>query len=537
MASKQIAVILNLKDAFTSPLKKVAERLNTTEKELKKATNTIRSFQRQATAGFRSAALAVGGFGLAFAGAIGAATKTTLDYAAEVKKFQRLTGESAESASALIAVGKKYGVSADGMAKAMRMLGVKAVNNGKDFAKYGLTVKDAHGQLLPAAKILENVADKYKQLGGGLKGAVFVQKLMGRGSMQLVPLLQEGSAGLKAMEADAAHMGLVLTKDNMTAFSKFTEAQKRFNQAMLGVQITIGSKLLPVLAELATQVNTAITKFDFRRVGIAATQVFKTVGNAIKFLMDNLNWIIPVIAGVIGTIAGFKTVSFVLGLTKEWIALTKALTVTQGIWNALLLANPIGLIAVGIGLLIAAGIALYMNWDKVCAFAKNLWGWLMQNKQAFLVLLGPFGLVIAAGITIYKNWDTICKKAKEMCSWLGKITGFGGKTVDVKINKNEKTSVIPQNNPIKKPPAHATGTSYFAGGATGINEGGRGEIVNLPSGSQIIPHDISKKAVGKSITVNLGGIHIAGNMVGNHEFIDQLGNIFAGKIKVALANI
>ncbi|MBT9387018.1 phage tail tape measure protein [Pseudooceanicola sp. CBS1P-1] len=40
--------------------------------------------------------------------------------------------------------------------------------------------------------------------------------------------------------------------------------------------------------------------------------------------------------------------------------------------------------------------------------------------------------------------------------------------------------------------AHANGTSNFAGGWTTVNERG-GEILNLPSGTQIIPNDISKR--------------------------------------------
>lgn len=42
-------------------------------------------------------------------------------------------------------------------------------------------------------------------------------------------------------------------------------------------------------------------------------------------------------------------------------------------------------------------------------------------------------------------------------------------------------------------PQNAHGTDYWSGGFTYMNEGGRGELVSLPSGSQIIPHDISVK--------------------------------------------
>lgn len=46
-------------------------------------------------------------------------------------------------------------------------------------------------------------------------------------------------------------------------------------------------------------------------------------------------------------------------------------------------------------------------------------------------------------------------------------------------------------------PTNANGTNNFAGGLTQVNERG-GEIMNLPGGTQIIPHDISKRMADRS---------------------------------------
>lgn len=82
---------------------------------------------------------------------------------------------------------------------------------------------------------------------------------------------------------------------------------------------------------------------------------------------------------------------------------------------------------------------------------------------------------------------------------------------------------------------NATGTNYFEGGLTHINENG-GEIVNLPNGTQIIPHDVSQKMVGggNNVTVN---VNVAGNIVGNTEFADEIGGIITGRVQMALANM
>jgi phage-related protein len=48
-------------------------------------------------------------------------------------------------------------------------------------------------------------------------------------------------------------------------------------------------------------------------------------------------------------------------------------------------------------------------------------------------------------------------------------------------------------------PSNANGTNDFAGGLTRVNERG-GEIMNLPGGTQIIPHDVSMRMAS-----NMGG--------------------------------
>jgi TP901 family phage tail tape measure protein len=69
-------------------------------------------------------------------------------------------------------------------------------------------------------------------------------------------------------------------------------------------------------------------------------------------------------------IAGVK---MVIGLTKVWTAVTKIGAVIQAAFNAVMALNPVALIVLGIVALIAAGVALYKNWDVVSAFMIKIW--------------------------------------------------------------------------------------------------------------------------------------------------------------------
>ena len=85
-----------------------------------------------------------------------------------------------------------------------------------------------------------------------------------------------------------------------------------------------------------------------------------------------------------------------------------------------------------------------------------------------------------------------------------------------------------------QPRGNALGTSYWRGGLTRVNERG-GEIISLPSGTQIIPHDVSARmAGGPQVTVN---VTVAGNVIGNRQYADELGETIVRKIIRAWDNV
>lgn len=89
---------------------------------------------------------------------------------------------------------------------------------------------------------------------------------------------------------------------------------------------------------------------------------------------------------------------------------------------------------------------------------------------------------------------------------------------------------------VKSITGNATGTNYFEGGLTHVNEVG-GEIMNLPRGTQIIPHDISEKMATANNSNNISvSLNIGGNVVGNDEFIDQIGEAITSRVQLALSN-
>ena len=82
-------------------------------------------------------------------------------------------------------------------------------------------------------------------------------------------------------------------------------------------------------------------------------------------------------------------------------------------------------------------------------------------------------------------------------------------------------------------PGNATGTTNWRGGWTRVNEKG-GEIMNLPSGTQIIPHDASRNTpIGGGITI----AKLADSIVVREDAdIDRIGEAVVRRIRAANSN-
>lgn len=330
-----------------------------------------------------------------------------------------------------------------------------------------------------------------------------------------------------------------------------------------------------------------------------AGDMLKKAGDALKWCKDHSDTLVNVLKGLaaawavkkvldfnngladcVGNIGGIiKTVLTMTGVLGGQAAATGTATVAQTGLNTAMAANPIGAVILAIEALIAVGVLLYKNWDTIKAGAQSLWNKFKDvSIRIGTAFSGAFNKVKNAAKTALEwvasklSWlndkiesipilGSLYKGAKgvlgDAIEWVdnattgnrsGTSTGTTQTTTRSKTTTTagpvktttSTTTTIPKPTPsslLSLPGlpglGKATGTPYWRGGLTRVNERG-GEIMNLPSGTQIIPHDVSVKAAGgRSVTVN---VTIQGNVIGNREYTEQVGEYVGRKVLAALGN-
>lgn len=294
----------------------------------------------------------------------------------------------------------------------------------------------------------------------------------------------------------------------------------------------------------------------------------------IAFGMVKLSQFNTGLTDAISNIGGcIQTIGTMIGVTGAQAAATGAATTAQTGLNIAMNANPIGVIILAVEALIAVWL---LFGDKITDTAQKLWKKFKDvSIKIGTAFSGAFDKVKNAAKTALEwvgdklSWlndkiesipilGSLYKGAKgvlgDAIEWVdnattGNRSGMSTGTTQTKTSSKTTTTAGPvktttsTTTTVPKPTpssllslpglGKATGTPYWRGGLTRVNERG-GEIMNLPSGTQIIPHDVSVKAAGgRSVTVN---VNIQGNVIGNREYTEQVGEYVGRKVLAALGN-
>ena len=378
-----------------------------------------------------------------------------------------------------------------------------------------LRQKETLDILVPA---INDLLVQTKGVNATQQDAVNIANMFGKAFIGMPGLLRRAGIVFNKAEERVLKYGNELEKASMLAqviyqnVGKMNEAMaqsdpgkiKQLENILRSTRIEIGKKLLPVQAKWA-EIQLGLIPYVEQLLPLLDKIPFflDKIGSGVDWVIQNWDKIGPAIeavtvalvankAATLALVAAQKTGMIIKGLTSAYHTASAALAllregnslaaVAQAVLNGTMLACPTTWIIAGITALGIAAYYLVKNWDKVKEFFTNLWNGPLNNKwvQIFLAAFLP---IIGLPILIIKNWSKIADFFKNIWEKLGPIFGkigefFGKVSNFFGIGGKDQAQV----------PEYARGTRYHPGGAAIVGERGR-ELVNLPRGSQVFPHN------------------------------------------------
>lgn len=195
---------------------------------------------------------------------IQSAISYTDDLAQSVKRLTTQTGLTSEAASHLIFAFQHFGLGADAASSSLRIFekNLKGIQDAETgvleggkrataiLADMGIHALDATDHIRPMDQLLAEVADHFHGMTNAVDMTGLAIQLFGRSGASLVPLLQQGSEGLRALGAEADKLGVTLSADNVAKIQAYTFAHRDLGEAMGGLKLQIGEALMPALTRL-----------------------------------------------------------------------------------------------------------------------------------------------------------------------------------------------------------------------------------------------------------------------------------------------
>lgn len=250
--------------------------------------------------------------GAASAAAAGFAVmvKSAINNADELGKLSQKAGIAVDDLSKLAYAAKLSDVELGGLQQGLIRLSDAAVKaqdgtgeTAEAFKALGISVTDAEGKLRSNYDLMLEVADAFSRFEDGTAKAAVAIDIFGRSGADLIPLLNQGSQGIREAGDELERFGGVVTPEAAKAADQFKDNLDKLVVAGESLAYQIAAELLPDMEDLsgefvefakdADEVKESLAGvIDFMRklgnVGLVVGNVFQISGKSILAVSTSL---------------------------------------------------------------------------------------------------------------------------------------------------------------------------------------------------------------------------------------------------------
>lgn len=253
MATPDAKFVISAQDRASATLRKVGAEFGALSSSARLATTFMTSF---------GGALSLG--------AAAAALRSVANLQDQMGKMAQQTGIGVEALSALDYAAKLSDVSTEELGSGISRLTAKmgdVAQGSKEgsaiFKALGVSVLGAGGQMRPTEEVLGDIAQRFSEFADGPEKTAFAIEIFGRAGARLIPMLNQGRAGLQEMREEAERLGIVIDSKTAKAAEDFNDNLTRLSETTRGVLMDAFTPLIASLGEIAARF------LDARREGLA----------------------------------------------------------------------------------------------------------------------------------------------------------------------------------------------------------------------------------------------------------------------------
>lgn len=366
--------------------------------------------------------------GAAVTGAIGALAVKSGKAADDINTLSKVTGIATDKLQLYKLAAEQVDVSVEAIAKSQQILkkNMFTASEGGSTAKYfkqlGISVTDVNGNLRDSDEVFQEAIKKLGAMRNETQRDALAMKLFGKSAAELNPLIEDSGKTY-------SNLTKLMKENNINLVDQKTLDQaNKFNDSIDNIKSIFGATLQSVGTQLAAYLAPALEKV----VGL--------VGKLAGWLSNLSPQVLTIIAVIGGIVAAIAPLLLLAGALASAIGAISSAMALFGVTTTIAL-GPLALIVAAIAAVIAIGVLLYKNWDKIMARLNGLkkgmvlvWNGIKTQvtaavKNLVSMVKHDFNAIKTAATTVFnavKNaiMNPIRKAVGFVKTAIGKIKGF-----------------------------------------------------------------------------------------------------------------
>lgn len=306
-----------------------------------------------------------------------AASKNFATIGAKLDDMSKRTGIAGTVLSELAYAGghsdvtlEDLGTSLKGMSKLMGELAKGGDTAKETIAALGLNSEALLG-MSPEQRFMA-IADALSRIGDVDLRNAMAMKVFGEGGMAILPLIEEGAAGIEALRQQARDLGVVLSAEDIEKAAKLDDAWARLFDTLTGFKMQAGAGLADVMTIIVDKLTLAVSAVN---KWVAANRPMMEILAAIGVAVLAAGTAIVAFGGALYA-AGVS--AFLLSsIIAAWPAVVAAIGVAFAA-----LTGPIAMTVLGVGTLVAAVLYFTGAGGKMVEVLSGAFGYLLERAKS-----------------------------------------------------------------------------------------------------------------------------------------------------------